>query len=269
MLTSSRDVFALATRVAPDSGVRPAAEQTRELARRLRVAQAEAQKCAALKHQRDREGANVPRAETEHEEAIVCLDRLCKEANCTEVNDITEAERRWRRLVQLELELAACEEQLLTAAAGTDLDHFAKEVEQTDADVLDATTKDLEEKITTREDELRGLDQTIGAERSELGPHGRQRPCRRSCRDCSDALGSASGGRCAVCDSQACGDRDAPRYRTISRQEPGTDPGARRRAVRRPDGGLVRPVADRRRRRRPIDPQGGPARRAVGAQSKG
>ena len=64
--------------------------------------------------------------------------------------------------------MVSCEEQLLTAAAGTDLDHFAREVEQTDPDVLDAMIDDLETKITTQEDALPRLDQTIGAERSEL-----------------------------------------------------------------------------------------------------
>ena len=164
----ARDVSALATRVAPESGVQPAAEQTRELARRLRAAQADTQRCAALIQERDRELGNLHAAEIEREEALVCLDRLCKEANCTEVNELPEAERRWRRLAQLELELAASEEQLMTAAAGTDLASFANEVEQTDPVVLDAMIDDFEAKITTQENELRGLDQTIGAERAHL-----------------------------------------------------------------------------------------------------
>jgi uncharacterized protein YhaN len=164
----ARDVSALATRVAPESGVRPAADQTRELARRLRAAQADAQRCAALTQERDRDLGILHTAETEREEALVCLDRLCKEANCTEVNELPEAERRWRRLAQLELDMAGTEEQLLTAAAGTDLTSFADEVEQTDPGVLDATIDDFEVKITTQENELRGLDQTIGAERAHL-----------------------------------------------------------------------------------------------------
>ena len=118
--------------------------------------------------QRDRELGNLKAAEIERTDAIACLDRLCQEANCTEVNELPEVERRWRRLAQLELEMDGCEEQLLTAAAGTDLDHFATEVEQTDPDVLDAMIDDLEVTITIQDDTLRGLDQAIGAERSEL-----------------------------------------------------------------------------------------------------
>ena len=89
-----RDVLVLATRVAPESGVGHAAEQTRELARRLRGAQADAQKCSALIQQRDRELGNLKAAEIERAEAMGCLDRLCQEANCTEVNELPEAERR-------------------------------------------------------------------------------------------------------------------------------------------------------------------------------
>jgi uncharacterized protein YhaN len=53
-------------------------------------------------------------------------------------------------------------------AAGADLLAFTTEVEQADADSLDATIEDLEVKIGTQEEELRRLDQSIGAERGEL-----------------------------------------------------------------------------------------------------
>ena len=56
----------------------------------------------------------------------------------------------------------------MSAAAGTDLTTFANEVERADPDLLDATIGELEGRIGTQEDDLRKLDQTIGAERVEL-----------------------------------------------------------------------------------------------------
>ena len=56
----------------------------------------------------------------------------------------------------------------MVAAAGADLTTFAAEAEQADPDSLDAKIEELEIRIATHEEELRRLDQTIGAERGEL-----------------------------------------------------------------------------------------------------
>jgi uncharacterized protein YhaN len=164
----TRDVAALVARVAPDWADRSSADQARELARRLRAAQADAQKCTTLTQQRQREQGNLDAAETSRDEAGVCLERLCKEAGCADFDDLPEAERRSQNLARLEADRTACEEQLLVAAAGTDLLAFAAEAEQADPDSLDAKIEEFEVKIAAQEEELRRLDQTIGAERGEL-----------------------------------------------------------------------------------------------------
>ncbi|HKI21585.1 MAG TPA: hypothetical protein VKA15_27065, partial [Isosphaeraceae bacterium] len=164
----ARDVTALVARVAPDWADRSSAEQARELARRLRAAQADAQKCTTLTQQRQREQGNLDVAETNREKARVCLERLCKEAGCADFDDLPEAERRSQNLARLEADRTACEEQLLVAAAGANLAAFAAEAEQADPDSLDATIEEFEVKIAAQEEELRRLDQTIGAERGEL-----------------------------------------------------------------------------------------------------
>ena len=56
----------------------------------------------------------------------------------------------------------------MVAAAGADLTAFAAEAEQADPDSLDAMIEEFEVKIAAQEEELRRLDQTIGAERGEL-----------------------------------------------------------------------------------------------------
>jgi uncharacterized protein YhaN len=162
------DVAALSARVAPDLADRPAGDQARELPRRLRDAQADDQKRDTLTQQRQREAGNLRSAETQRAEARVCLERLCAEAGCTDFDQLPEAERRSQNRARLETDLAACEEQLIVAAAGADLLTFAADVEQADHDALDASIEEYEAKIAALEEELRRLDQTIGAERGEL-----------------------------------------------------------------------------------------------------
>jgi uncharacterized protein YhaN len=56
----------------------------------------------------------------------------------------------------------------MEVAAGTDLATFCQQVEDADQSGLDVALEELEAKIKVQEDELRRLDQTIGAERAEL-----------------------------------------------------------------------------------------------------
>ncbi len=164
----ARDVSALASRVAPDSVGRTGAEQTRELARRLRDAQADTQRRTTLIQQQERDEGILRAAEIQRDDARDCLERLCKEADCTDINHLAEAERKSLCYAQLEADLAQCEERLLVDAAGTDLTSFATEVEHADPDALAVMIDELEARIGAQEDELRKLDQTIGAERGEL-----------------------------------------------------------------------------------------------------
>jgi uncharacterized protein YhaN len=68
----------------------------------------------------------------------------------------------------LEAARAACEDQLMAAAAGADLAVFCAQVEEADPIALDASIEQLKATIATQEQELSRLDQSIGAERGEL-----------------------------------------------------------------------------------------------------
>jgi uncharacterized protein YhaN len=164
----ARDIAAVAARVAPDVEYGSTGELARELARRLRDAQADAQQCTTLTKQRQREEGGLRAAEIQRAEARVCLERLCTEAGCTDFDKLPEAERRSQNRIRLEAARTACEEQLIVAAAGADLATFCLQVEQTDSSTLDASIEMLETMIGVQEEELRRLDQTIGAERGEL-----------------------------------------------------------------------------------------------------
>jgi len=160
----ARDVVALVARVAPEMTDGPADEQARELASRLH----EARKATVLTDQRQREEGNLRAAEIQREEATLLLERLSKEAGCTDFDQHPEAERRSQNRARLEKDRAVCEEQLMAAAAGADLSSFVAEAEKADPGALDARIAELDQNIAAREEELRRLDQTIGTERAEL-----------------------------------------------------------------------------------------------------
>ncbi len=164
----AKDVGALASRVAPELADHPAGEAARELAVRLRDAQADDQKAKALTQQRQRTEERLRAAESQSAEARVRLERLCQEAGCTEFDQLPEAERCSQDRARIEADLAACEEQLLAVASGADASAFAAEVEQADPDALAASLEELEARIADQEDDLRRVDQTIGTERGEL-----------------------------------------------------------------------------------------------------
>ncbi len=163
-----QDVAALVARVAPDIADRLSAEQARELAARLRSAQADAKQAATLSQQRQREDTNLRAAETKLEEAVIGLERLSREANCKDFAQLPETVRRSQERIRLETELAAVKERLMISALGDDLDSFAALVERADSDQLDASIEERDVKITVLEEELRGVEQKIGAAQAAL-----------------------------------------------------------------------------------------------------
>jgi uncharacterized protein YhaN len=162
------EVRALATRVASDLESHPIAEQARELGSRLRVAQADAQKAEALLQQQKREESQLRAGQTRYEEARVCLERLCQEANCNEISELAEAEQRSQAGARLEKDLAAVVEELRVATAGDDPARFIEEVEQCDSDALDASIKELDTRIASLENEQRAVQEATGAAREAL-----------------------------------------------------------------------------------------------------
>ena len=154
--------------MAPDIADWPSAEQARELAARLRTAQADAKQSAALSEQRQREETDLRAAETKLEEAQVCLERLRQEASCKDLAELPEAERRSQNRARLETELAAPRSSCMIVAAGDDLDSSPLLWNEPIPSALDASIEELEAKIAALDEELRGIEQTIGAARAAL-----------------------------------------------------------------------------------------------------
>jgi uncharacterized protein YhaN len=162
------EVSALTARVAPDLESHPVAEQARQLASRLRVAQADARQAEALVQQQKREEGQLRTGQAQHDEARVRLERLCQEANCNKISELGEAEQRSQTSTRLEKDLSAVQAELLIATAGDDPARFITEVEKADSDSLDASIKELETRIGSLENEQRAVQETTGAAREAL-----------------------------------------------------------------------------------------------------
>jgi uncharacterized protein YhaN len=158
----------LARRVAPDLVIQPAESQARELTRLLQVARAAHERHLALSNQRDIEQRRLLKAEDESETARIRLDRLCREAGCGSIDDLTEAERRSTELGRLEIAIEECEGQLFAQSGGADVDRFIEEVDRVDADRIGPEIERLDDEIEVLHNERKDADQTIGAERTEL-----------------------------------------------------------------------------------------------------
>lgn len=162
------EVVALTEEAAPDLGSHPVSEQVRELASRLRVAQDDERESNALLQQREREEGHLRLAEAELEEARVCLERLCQEANCKDVTELVVAEQRSQAGTRLAKDHASAQEDLMVAIAGDDPARFVADVEAADPDAFDASIKELETRLAALENEQRGMQETIGAAREAL-----------------------------------------------------------------------------------------------------
>ena len=128
-------------------------------------------------------------------------------------------------------------------------------------------SRSLEAEIAAQEDELRRVDQTIGAERGELAGMDSGDGAAESAEKAQTLLARLQGdiARYATLKLAA-----AVLHRSIERyREKNQGPILARPApVRRPDRRLVRPAPDRRRRRRPLGAQGSPARRPAGRRRR-
>jgi uncharacterized protein YhaN len=96
------------------------------------------------------------------------LERLCREADVDSPDDLFEAERRSAERGRLEDALRDCEDQLLALGGGSDADRLADEVERADADELGPVIERLDREISDLQKEQEAVNQTIGAEKTEL-----------------------------------------------------------------------------------------------------
>jgi len=93
---------------------------------------------------------------------------LCREAGCSERDDLIRVENLAARRRHEENQLQVREEQLLGLSGGLDLQEFTGMIFVEDADTLEPRLEALQSEIRTLHEEASELDQRIGTERTEL-----------------------------------------------------------------------------------------------------
>jgi len=161
-------VMGLAERIASDLKDLSAEHVAAELNARLtRSRTAKSQQLATEKQRRQEEGklrdAKHKIAHIESE-----LDAICKEAGCSNYEELPEAEKRSNMRRRTESDLEDLEERLRKLGAGATVEEFVSDAQKVDPDGIDGQMAKLSEEIKALNEEKSGLDQNIGEERNEL-----------------------------------------------------------------------------------------------------
>ena len=162
------EVRALVTRVAPGLAAEAPAAAAEKLYASLRAAREDAQKYRSLTEQIETETRKLVAADKDHGAANLELDTLCRDARCPSADDLPAAEERSARRRQLEADLIRCEGQIREHSAGASVEAFAEEVAQLNPDGLNLMIEELGKDLTEIQQRLDQINQTIGAERTQL-----------------------------------------------------------------------------------------------------
>lgn len=96
------------------------------------------------------------------------LADLYREAGCSNIAQLPDAEKRSHKRQQLESELTGLEERLRDLSAGATVDDFAEEALSVDPDGIETMLQQMDQEIDTHKKERSELDQTIGQQKTEL-----------------------------------------------------------------------------------------------------
>jgi uncharacterized protein YhaN len=161
-------VTQLVAQVAPDLVAAPAEQAAIQLQARLARAQSDEARKAVLNRQTASQEATLQTAKSTIERMSARLHALCRQAGCTDPDELAAAEARSSQLLQLQTELAALDGQILEQGAGATLDQLMQEAEALDADTLPAQLADLTRQLHELEHQRSNLDQSIGREQEIL-----------------------------------------------------------------------------------------------------
>jgi uncharacterized protein YhaN len=164
----TQGVTQLVAQVAPDLVAAPAEQAAVQLHARLIRAQSDDARKTVLNRQIASQEAGLQTAQATIERMSARLHALCRQAGCTDPDELPAAEARSARLLQLQKDLAALDGQILEQGAGATLDQLIQEAEAVDADVLPAQLADIARHLHELEGQRSILDQSIGREQEIL-----------------------------------------------------------------------------------------------------
>jgi len=163
-----KSVTTIAETIAKDLIHRTAEEVTAELNSRLTRARKAESKRQTLQDQLNKEKGLFEKSVRAIDKTETELHGMCKEAGCSNYDELPEAEKRSVKRLQIETGLKDVDERLLKLSGGATIEDFIKEALEVDPDGIKGDIDRLVDGIEKLNLEKSELDQTIGQERNEL-----------------------------------------------------------------------------------------------------
>ena len=161
-------VTTIAETIAKDLIHLTAEEATSELNSRLTRARKAESKRQTLQDQLNKEKDRFKKSGRAIDKTETGLHGMCKEAGCSNYDELLDAERRSVKRLQIETDLKDVDERLLKLSGGATIESFIKEALEVDPDGIKGDIDRLAEGIEKLNSDKSKLDQTIGRERNEL-----------------------------------------------------------------------------------------------------
>jgi uncharacterized protein YhaN len=164
----TRKITGLIEMIAPEMMGHSPDEAALELHTRLKGCRDAQSRKETLENQLKKEQERLDRASISVLKVESQLTRMCEEATCESVNELSAAERRSTKRRQIEDDLKKIDERLRQLSAGATVEDFITQATAVDSDGIAGEIERLEEAIEGLNAEKSELDQTIGSERTEL-----------------------------------------------------------------------------------------------------
>lgn len=163
------DVRDPVARIAPDLLNVPADQAAAQLNARFNKAQADAARRAEL-HKRIKEReADLQQAKASIDLMRERLDAFCRQARCSQSDELLGAETRSAQVQALEKDIEVLEQQLLEQGEGAMLDQLLREAEAIDAEAVPMQLSEIERQTKEFDQKRDELEQAIGREQTMLG----------------------------------------------------------------------------------------------------
>lgn len=158
----------IAERACPDLASRPAELAAEQMALRFRKAVADRQKRDEIQQKARRYQADHEKARRAAEELTARLATMCREAGCSDPEELPDAERASENALRLRERLQGADDQLASFSAGAELEAFVALAESESPDRLPGRIAELDEEIHRLETARDEFQRTIGSEATLL-----------------------------------------------------------------------------------------------------
>jgi uncharacterized protein YhaN len=162
------DVEVLVHKAAPNLAGVPVEESVTELQRRLTRARSAQKEKETLQRQHQQESDALNQAQTSVATAKSRLDLMCREACCDSCAELSPAAERSTRRKQLETVIQQRDKELLAHSGGATIEEFVADASRFDPDSLGSELEQLEQQVALLREEMKQVDQIIGAEKERL-----------------------------------------------------------------------------------------------------